>query len=94
MKERKTFEITQHQVLVAYKRVKANQGAAGVDGIESEAFEKRLKDNLYRIWNRMVSGSYMPNTVRGVEIAKKNGKKRLLGIPTIAADGYQNGTRT
>jgi RNA-directed DNA polymerase len=83
MKEGKSFEISQHQVLEAYKRVKANKGAGGIDGIGFTEYEKDLKDNLYKLWNRMSSGSYFPKAVRGVEIPKKNGKKRLLGIPTI-----------
>ena len=84
MKEGKSFEISQHQVLEAYKRVKANQGAGGIDGIDFTEFEKDLKNNLYKLWNRMSSGSYFPTAVKGVEIPKKNGKKRLLGIPTIS----------
>lgn len=83
MKEGKSFHISKHQVLEAYKCVKANHGAGGVDGIDFEIYEKDLKNNLYRLWNRMSSGSYFPKPVRGVEIPKKNGKKRLLGIPTI-----------
>lgn len=83
MEEGKSFEISRHQVLEAYKRVKANHGASGVDGVNFEEFEKELKNNLYKLWNRMSSGSYFPKAVRGVEIPKKNGKKRLLGIPTI-----------
>lgn len=84
MKEGKPFEISKHQVLEAYKRVKANRGAGGIDGVGFTEFEKDLKNNLYKIWNRLSSGSYYPVAVRGVEIPKKNGKKRLLGIPTIA----------
>ena len=84
MEERKSFEISRHQVLEAYRRVKANKGAGGVDGVDFIEFERDLKNNLYKIWNRMSSGSYFPAAVRGVEIPKKNGKKRLLGIPTIA----------
>ena len=83
MKEGKSFEISQHLVLEAYKRVKANKGAGGIDGVDFEMFEKDGKKNLYKLWNRMSSGSYVPKAVRGVEIPKKNGKKRLLGIPTI-----------
>jgi len=83
MKEGKSFEISQDQVLEAYKRVKANRGAGGIDGVDFEEFERNKKNNLYKLWNRMVSGSYFPKAVRGVEIPKKNGKKRLLGIPTI-----------
>ena len=83
MKEGKAFLISQNEVLNAYKAVKANRGAGGVDGIELETFDKDWKNRLYILWNRMVSGSYYPKPVRGVEIPKKNGKKRLLGIPTI-----------
>jgi group II intron reverse transcriptase/maturase len=71
-------------VVEAFRRVKANRGAAGVDGQSLAAFEKDLKGNLYRIWNRMSSGSYMPPPVRLVEIPKADGKKRPLGIPTVA----------
>jgi RNA-directed DNA polymerase len=83
MKEGKSFEISRHQVLEAYKRVKANHGAGGIDGIDFKEFERDLKNNLYKLWNRLSSGSYFPNAVKGVEIPKKDGKKRLLGIPTI-----------
>jgi len=83
MKEGKSFNISQKQILAAYKLVKVNKGAGGVDGIEFEAYEKYLKNNLYKLWNRMSSGSYFPKSVKGVEIPKKNGKMRLLGIPTI-----------
>lgn len=83
MKEGQSFEISQHLVLEAYKRVKANQGAAGVDGQDFTSYNKNLKNNLYKLWNRMSSGSYFPKAVRGVEIPKKIGGKRLLGIPTI-----------
>jgi len=83
MKEGKSFEISQHQMLEAYKCVKTNRGAGGIDGVNFAEFEKDLRNNLYKIWNRMSSGSYFPKAVKGVEIPKKNGKKRLLGIPTI-----------
>lgn len=83
MKEGKSYEISQHQVMEAYKRVKANQGAAGIDGVTFSEYEKDLKNNLFKLWNRMSSGSYFPKAVKGVEIPKKNGKKRLLGVPTI-----------
>lgn len=84
MKEGKSFEISQKQVFEAYKRVKANNGAPGIDKVSFEEFEKDRNNNLYKLWNRMASGSYFPQPVRGVEIPKKDGKKRLLGIPTIA----------
>lgn len=83
MKEGKAFRISQMEVLNAYKAVKANKGAGGVDGVELEEFDRDWKNRLYVLWNRMSSGSYYPKPVRGVEIPKKNGKKRLLGIPTI-----------
>lgn len=83
MKEGKTFQISQKEVLNAYKVVKANKGAGGIDGIKLEKFDANWKDRLYVLWNRMSSGSYFPKPVRGVEIPKKSGKKRLLGLPTI-----------
>src|ERR1700691_2824440 len=84
MSEAKPFCISKGEVWEAYKRVKANQGAAGVDEQTIEDFEKDLKGNLYKIWNRMSSGSYLPSPVRLVEIPKANGGIRPLGIPTIA----------
>ncbi len=83
MAETKPFDIPKQLVWEAYKRVKANRGAAGVDGESMEAFEEDLKDNLYKIWNRMSSGSYYPPPVRLVEIPKGNGGVRPLGIPTV-----------
>jgi len=84
MDKAKSFSISKHVVWEAYKRVKANRGAAGVDGQSLEAFEKDLKNNLYKIWNRMSSGSYFPPPVRLVEIPKGDGRMRPLGIPTVA----------
>jgi len=70
----------------AYKQVKVNQGAAGVDGETIEDFERDLKRNLYRIWNRMSSGSYFPPPVRRVDIPKGDtGGTRPLGVPTRVA---------
>jgi RNA-directed DNA polymerase len=83
MNEAKPFCITKKEVWEAYKRVKENKGAAGVDDQSIEDFEKRLKKNLYKIWNRMSSGSYFPPPVRTVRIPKKNGGERKLGIPTV-----------
>ena len=80
----KPFSISKRVVWEAYRRVKANQGAAGVDGQTIKEFEANLKDNLYKIWNRMSSGSYFPPPVRTVEIAKSDGRPRRLGIPTVA----------
>ena len=83
MNEAKPFCISKKEVWEAYKRVKANKGAAGVDDQSIEDFGKRLKKNLYKIWNRMSSGSYFPPPVRTVKIPKKNGRERKLGIPTL-----------
>src|SRR6202035_2183639 len=66
------------------KRVKANQGAAGVDGQTITDFEVDLSNNLYKLWNRMSSGSYFPAPVRRVDIPKSDGRTRPLGIPTVA----------
>jgi RNA-directed DNA polymerase len=85
MSEAKPFCISKDEVWEAYKRVKANKGAAGVDDESIEDFEKDLKDNLYKVWNRMSSGSYFPPPVRTVEIDKKGGGKRKLGIPMVAS---------
>ena len=68
----------------AYQQVKANGGAAGVDRESLTAFEAKLKDNLYKLWNRLSSGSYFPPQVRGVGIPKKSGGMRMLGVPTVA----------
>ena len=82
--EAKPYDIPKRLVWEAYQRVRANRGAAGVDGVSLAAFEKDLKGNLYKVWNRMSSGSYHPPPVRLVEIPKDNGSTRPLGIPTIA----------
>jgi RNA-directed DNA polymerase len=85
MDEAKPFCIPKRAVWEAYKRVRANRGAAGVDGQSITEFEEDLSNNLYRIWNRMSSGSYFPPPVRRVEIPKDNGAGvRLLGVPTVA----------
>lgn len=84
MSEAKPFYISKFAVFEAYKRVKANKGAEGVDEQTIKEFEENLKDNLYKIWNRMSSGTYFPPPVRTVEIPKANGKKRTLGIPTVS----------
>jgi RNA-directed DNA polymerase len=84
MTEAKPYKIRKQLVWDAYQRVKANRGAAGVDGESLAAFEQDLKGNLYKVWNRMSSGSYFPPPVRLVEIAKDNGGTRPLGIPTVA----------
>jgi RNA-directed DNA polymerase len=81
----KPFEISRWLVWEAYQRVKANDGAAGVDGGSIEEFERDLKGNLYKLWNRLSSGSYFPAPVRAVEIPKAHGQGvRILGVPTVA----------
>jgi len=81
----KPFDIPKQQVWEAYRRVAANKGAPGVDEETLATFETDLKNNLYKIWNRMSSGSYFPPPVKGVEIPKPHGGGvRLLGVPTVA----------
>ncbi len=84
MSKAKPYSISKYAVLEAFRKVKANGGAAGVDGQSIAEFEGALKDNLYKLWNRMSSGCYFPPPVRTVEIPKDNGGKRPLGIPTVA----------
>src|ERR1035437_4664760 len=84
MAEGKPFSISKWAVHGAWTKVRANRGAAGVDGVSIEAFERKLKDNLYKLWNRMSSGSYFPPPVKRVMIPKADGKERPLGIPTVA----------
>jgi RNA-directed DNA polymerase len=83
MDKAKSYHISKHVVMKAYRRVKANKGAAGIDGMTMEKFEENLGGNLYKIWNRMSSGSYVPPAVKAVEIPKSDGKIRKLGVPTI-----------
>jgi RNA-directed DNA polymerase len=80
----KPFTIPKWLVYEAWKVVKANAGSAGVDNETIDDFEADLKNNLYRIWNRMSSGSYFPPPVKAVAIPKKNGGERILGVPTVA----------
>ena len=80
----KSFEISKWAVWEAYRRVKANKGAAGVDEQSIAEFEQDLYGNLYKLWNRLSSGSYFPPPVRAVEIPKRDGSSRTLGVPTVA----------
>jgi len=80
----KPFMIEKRLVYEAYKAVKSNKGAAGVDGQTLEQFEADLEGNLYKIWNRLSSGSYFPPPVRAVSIPKKSGGERILGVPTVS----------
>ncbi len=81
--QEKTFAIDKYVVAAAFKEAKANGGAPGIDKQSISNFEKDLKDNLYKLWNRMASGSYFPKATRYVEIDKPDGGKRILGIPTV-----------
>src|SRR5580704_15522413 len=80
----KPYCIAKRTVWEAYQQVKANRGAAGIDEETLAMFEQNLSRNLYKLWNRMSSGSYFPPPVKQVEIPKANGGKRKLGIPTVA----------
>src|SRR5687767_10108906 len=84
MSKAKPFTIERQRVMDAYLRVRANKGRGGVDKISLEQFDKDYKNYLYKIWNQMSSGSYIPPPVLLVEIPKKDGSKRPLGIPTVA----------
>ena len=79
----KPFNISKRLVFEAYKKVKSNKGAAGIDNQSLEEFDKHLSNNLYKLWNRLSSGSYFPTPVKAVEIPKRSGGKRTLGIPTV-----------
>lgn len=83
MEQTKPFNIPKQLFVQAYKLVKANAGAAGVDNESLSDFSKNLKDNLYKLWNRMSSGSYFPPAVKAVPIPKKSGGERVLGVPTV-----------
>ncbi|KAB2950686.1 group II intron reverse transcriptase/maturase [Heliorestis acidaminivorans] len=84
MNKTKSFAISKQMVFKAYNQVVANRGAAGIDNISIEQFQEKLSKNLYKIWNRLSSGSYFPPSVKAVEIPKKNGGTRVLGVPTVA----------
>lgn len=83
MENTKPFNITKRMVFEAYQAVKANRGGAGIDKITMREFETKLSVNLYKIWNRLASGTYFPPAVKSVEIPKSSGGTRILGIPTI-----------
>jgi RNA-directed DNA polymerase len=80
----KSFDIPKQAVYEAYLAVKKNKGVAGIDGVSIAEFETDLKNNLYKLWNRMASGTYFPPAVKAVDIPKKTGGTRTLGIPTVA----------
>ena len=83
MGETKPFKISKQVVLEAFNKVRANRGSYGIDEQTIEEYEQNLKNNLYKLWNRMSSGTYFPKPVKAVAIPKKNGGKRILGIPTV-----------
>ena len=85
----KPFSISRDIVQLAYLRVKENRGSAGIDGMSLEKFEKGRRENLYRLWNRMSSGSYMPLPVKLVEIPKQGGGNRPVGITTVTSRSAQ-----
>ena len=81
----KPFHISKQEVWEAWVKVRGNKGASGVDGVSIEAFEKDLKNNLFKVWNRMSSGTYFPPDVKAVPIPKAQGGTRILGVPTDTA---------
>jgi RNA-directed DNA polymerase len=82
--EAKPFTISKSLVFAAFKRVRSNKGSGGIDGVSLEEYDKDFESHLYKMWNQMSSGSYMPPAVKLMEIPKKNGGRRPLGIPTIS----------
>ena len=82
--ETKSIPISRQEVWQAYKKVRSNRGSAGVDAVSIEEYDANRSKHLYKLWNRMASGSYFPPPVKEVEILKKDGKVRKLGIPTIS----------
>lgn len=83
MEQAKSYKISKIKLWEAYKLVKKNGGSAGIDGMTLDKLAEREKDTLYKLWNRMSSGSYFPMAVKRVEIPKKSGVTRPLGIPTV-----------
>lgn len=84
VRKTKSFDISKREVWEAWKAVRSNQGGPGIDGQTIEAFEQNIADNLYKLWNRMASGSYMPRGVKRVDIPKPDGSTRPLGIPSLS----------
>ena len=89
----KSFKIDKEVIWQAYQQVKKKRGAAGIDGESITDFDASLKKNLYKIWNRLSSGTYFPPAVNGVLIPKKSGGTRLLGIPTVSDRIAQTGVK-
>ena len=86
MKKTKPYAISKNIVYEAFLRVKANRGSAGIDDESIEGFELNLKDNLYKLWNRMSSGSYFPPAVKAVDIPKKAGGTRTLEFQQLPTE--------
>ncbi|MFT6810843.1 MAG: RNA-directed DNA polymerase, partial [Saprospiraceae bacterium] len=82
--ETKSIPISRHMVWEAYQKVRSKQGSAGVDGLSMQEYDTNRRKHFYKLWNRMASGSYFPPPVKAVEILKKDGSVRKLGIPTIS----------
>src|SRR5574344_2846011 len=82
--ETKSVPVSKQQVWLAYKKVRSNAGSAGIDQVSMDEYDAHRSDHLYKLWNRLASGSYFPAPVKEVEIPKKDGKMRKLGIPTIS----------
>ena len=82
--ETKSVPISRTMVWEAYKKVRSNQGSAGIDQVSMEEYDAKRSEHLYKLWNRLASGSYFPPPVKEVEIPKQDGKMRKLGIPTIS----------
>ena len=82
--ETKSIPISRQMVWLAYQKVRSNNGSSGIDAISMQEFDANLSKYLYKLWNRMASGSYFPPPVKELEIAKKDGSSRKLGIPTIS----------
>jgi RNA-directed DNA polymerase len=80
----KPYDISKRMVVAAFEKVRDKKGAPGIDGVTVEQFARDRKNNLYKLWNRMSSGSYFPPPVKAVAIPKKNGGERTLGVPTVA----------
>ena len=93
MSKAKPFCISKKSIMVAWESVKANKGSSGIDEKSIQDFEENLKDNLYKIWNRMSSGTYFPPPVMAVEISKNDGRIRVLGIPTVSDRVAQSTTK-
>lgn len=93
MTSTKPYDIAKRTIWEAYQRVKANRGAAGIDDETIAMFEQDLSKNLYKLWNRMSSGSYFPPPVKQVEIPKATGGIRKLGVPTVSDRGGQTAVK-